>query len=134
MKPFMLLKLSRLLLRYKKLTKGDLKGTLHVSHESTYKTAFEPFYVALELANPPHDEEFVGYGYTRNTQVQNMFRQGWSFHVMSPAFVIHLGFAEPGQNSKVRESQVVKNRHIFSTKYGKWLECPGLRPCKRKNS
>jgi N-acetyllactosaminide beta-1,3-N-acetylglucosaminyltransferase len=31
---------------------------------------YEPFYAAGDNANnPPHDERFIGYGYTRNTQV-----------------------------------------------------------------
>ncbi|GAB6021490.1 hypothetical protein CHUAL_004096 [Chamberlinius hualienensis] len=34
-----------------------------------YKFLFEPFYVALDTV-PPHDERFVGYGFTRNTQVR----------------------------------------------------------------
>jgi N-acetyllactosaminide beta-1,3-N-acetylglucosaminyltransferase len=33
-----------------------------------YEFFYEPFYVALDSA-PEYDERFVGYGFTRNTQV-----------------------------------------------------------------
>lgn len=42
---------------------------VHVSHWVTnYEFFYEPFYVAMDDV-PPHDERFVGYGFTRNTQV-----------------------------------------------------------------
>lgn len=41
----------------------------HVSHNVTnFEFLYEPFYVAPDTV-PPHDERFLGYGYTRNTQV-----------------------------------------------------------------
>jgi len=40
-----------------------------VSHNVTnFEFLYEPFYVAPDTV-PPHDERFLGYGYTRNTQV-----------------------------------------------------------------
>lgn len=40
-----------------------------ISHQVTnYEFFYEPFYVALDNV-PPHDERFVGYGFTRNSQV-----------------------------------------------------------------
>lgn len=40
-----------------------------ISHMVTnFEFLYEPFYVATDDA-PIHDERFVGYGYTRNTQV-----------------------------------------------------------------
>lgn len=42
---------------------------LHESHDvSNYEFFYEPFYVALDKA-PAYDERFIGYGFTRNTQV-----------------------------------------------------------------
>ena len=42
---------------------------MHVSHGVTnYEFFYEPFYVALDTV-PEYDERFVGYGFTRNTQV-----------------------------------------------------------------
>lgn len=44
-------------------------GFVHVSHNVTnFEFLYEPFYVAADSV-PPHDERFMGYGYTRNTQV-----------------------------------------------------------------
>ena len=43
-------------------------SVLHVSHEAKYEVFYEPFYVSLDTA-PPHDERFLGYGFTRNSQV-----------------------------------------------------------------
>ena len=44
-------------------------SVVHVSHNVTnYEFFYEPFYVSLDTA-PTYDERFVGYGFTRNTQV-----------------------------------------------------------------
>lgn len=41
----------------------------HVSHNVTnFELLYEPFYLAADNV-PPHDERFLGYGFTRNTQV-----------------------------------------------------------------
>lgn len=48
-------------------TQSDMN--VHVSHKVTnFEFLYEPFYVAVDTV-PPHDERFIGYGYTRNTQV-----------------------------------------------------------------
>lgn len=50
---------------------ADLTETdeVKISHSVTnFEFLYEPFFVAADN-NPPHDERFVGYGYTRNTQV-----------------------------------------------------------------
>ena len=45
-------------------------SVLHVSHNVTnYEFFYEPFYVSLDSV-PRYDERFVGYGFTRNTQVK----------------------------------------------------------------
>lgn len=45
-------------------------GKIHVSHDVTnFEFLYEPFYIARDIA-PAHDERFMGYGYTRNTQVE----------------------------------------------------------------
>ena len=36
---------------------------------TNYEFFYEPFYISLDNV-PPYDERFVGYGFTRNTQVQ----------------------------------------------------------------
>ncbi|XP_043267823.1 beta-1,4-glucuronyltransferase 1 isoform X2 [Venturia canescens] len=51
-------------------------GKIYVSHDVTnFEFFYEPFYVAKDVA-PAHDERFIGYGYTRNTQP----RDGWIAH------------------------------------------------------
>lgn len=45
----------------------------HVSHNVTnFEFFYEPFYVASDLV-PVHDERFLGYGFTRNSQVSLFF-------------------------------------------------------------
>lgn len=40
-----------------------------ISHNVTnFEFLYEPFYVSTDTV-PPHDERFLGYGFTRNTQV-----------------------------------------------------------------
>lgn len=47
-------------------------GKIYVSHDVTnFEFLYEPFYVAKDIA-PSHDERFMGYGYTRNTQVRDI--------------------------------------------------------------
>ena len=49
---------------------GNVKtGKVYISHDVTnFEFLYEPFYVAKDIV-PAHDERFMGYGYTRNTQV-----------------------------------------------------------------
>lgn len=47
----------------------DETEDVHISHPVTnFEFFYEPFYVAPDVV-PPHDERFIGYGYTRNSQV-----------------------------------------------------------------
>lgn len=49
-------------------------GKVYISHDVTnFEFLYEPFYVAKDIV-PPHDERFMGYGYTRNTQVRDIFQ------------------------------------------------------------
>lgn len=48
---------------------GLLQDETTISHNVTnFEFLYEPFYVSTDLV-PPHDERFLGYGFTRNTQV-----------------------------------------------------------------
>ncbi|KAI5643580.1 glycosyl-transferase for dystroglycan domain-containing protein [Phthorimaea operculella] len=48
---------------------GNESSDTHVSHNVTnFELLYEPFYIAPDNV-PVHDERFLGYGYTRNTQV-----------------------------------------------------------------
>lgn len=53
----------------------------HISHNVTnFEFLYEPFYVANDVV-PPHDERFLGYGYTRNTQVSNFYCISFPFNI-----------------------------------------------------
>lgn len=95
-------------------TTKDETDETHISYNVTnFEFLYEPFYVAKDDgSNPEHDERFVGYGFTRNTQVYEMFVAGFQFQVLSPIFTIHPGL----QNKKhqlLREQQNNKNRRAF---------------------
>lgn len=51
-------------------TGGNETSETHISHNVTnFELLYEPFYVAPDTV-PAHDERFLGYGFTRNTQVR----------------------------------------------------------------
>lgn len=86
---------------------------VHINHQVTnFEFLYEPFYVAKDTV-PPHDERFVGYGYTRNTQVYEMFLAGYQFYVLSPIFTIHWGLQLKKSRPPWRESQNTKNMKKF---------------------
>lgn len=63
---------------------GNVKtGKVYVSHDVTnFEFLYEPFYVAKDIV-PAHDERFMGYGYTRNTQVCILHFSVTLFHSFS---------------------------------------------------
>ena len=63
------LKIIRLLIHFFRYEKKQEESSLHVSHTvRNFEFFYEPFYISLDTA-PPFDERFIGYGFTRNTQV-----------------------------------------------------------------
>ncbi|XP_028163226.1 beta-1,4-glucuronyltransferase 1 isoform X2 [Ostrinia furnacalis] len=94
---------------------GNESLETHVSHNVTnFELLYEPFYVAPDTV-PPHDERFLGYGFTRNTQVYEMFLIGYQFRVLSPIFTIHWGLQARRTRPLWREKQNEKNRKHFET-------------------
>lgn len=93
----------------------DEASTTHISYNVTnFEFLYEPFYVAKDADTPEHDERFLGYGFTRNTQVYEMFVAGFQFQVLSPIFTMHPGL----QNKKhqlLREQQNNRNRRAFDS-------------------
>ncbi|XP_017773890.1 PREDICTED: beta-1,4-glucuronyltransferase 1 [Nicrophorus vespilloides] len=88
---------------------------VHISHPVTnFEFLYEPFYVAPDTA-PPHDERFIGYGYTRNTQVYEMYVAGYEFLVLSPIFTVHWGLQVKRSRPPWREHQNNQNRKLFDT-------------------
>jgi N-acetyllactosaminide beta-1,3-N-acetylglucosaminyltransferase len=64
-------------------SEGD---TVRVSHNVTnFEFLYEPFYVAPDTV-PPHDERFLGYGYTRNTQVSGYLPTFYGIHRLLDVF------------------------------------------------
>ncbi|XP_031336540.1 beta-1,4-glucuronyltransferase 1 isoform X3 [Photinus pyralis] len=96
------------------VTTGEDKEA-HVSHPVTnFEFLYEPFYVAPDSV-PPHDERFIGYGYTRNTQVYEMFVAGYEFLVLSPVFTCHWGLQDKRGRPVWREYQNNLHRKYFET-------------------
>nr|XP_053648251.1 xylosyl- and glucuronyltransferase LARGE2s-like [Cherax quadricarinatus] len=89
------------------------EGRVTVSHDVTnFEFFYEPFYVARDDV-PPHDERFLGYGFTRNTQVYEMHVSGYTFHVLSPIFTLHWGMQVKRSRPAWREKQNNANRRLF---------------------
>jgi hypothetical protein len=92
---------------------GNDISEVHISHPVTnFEFLYEPFYVAPDTV-PPHDERFVGYGYTRNSQVYEMFVAGYEFLVLSPTFTCHWGLQVKRTRPPWREHQNNLNRKHF---------------------
>lgn len=86
-----------------------------ISHNVTnFEFLYEPFYVAQD-DSPPHDERFLGYGFTRNSQVYEMFIAGYTFHVLSPVFTCHWGLQMKKMKPAWREKQNNINRKRFES-------------------
>ncbi|KAL7645136.1 UNVERIFIED_CONTAM: hypothetical protein RMT77_003514 [Armadillidium vulgare] len=87
--------------------------TVKISHDVTsFEFFYEPFYVARDNV-PPHDERFLGYGFTRNTQVYEMHIAGYTFKVLSPIFTLHWGMQVKKGRPSWRERQNNANRKLF---------------------
>ncbi|KAL1490529.1 hypothetical protein ABEB36_013207 [Hypothenemus hampei] len=94
-------------------TYKDPDQKIRVSHPVTnFEFLYEPFYIATDTV-PPHDERFVGYGYTRNSQVYEMFVAGYEFYVLSPIFTCHWGLQVKRSRPPWREHQNNLNRKQF---------------------
>ncbi|XP_053599810.1 beta-1,4-glucuronyltransferase 1 isoform X2 [Plodia interpunctella] len=94
---------------------GNESSDTHISHNVTnFELLYEPFYVAPDTV-PAHDERFLGYGFTRNSQVYEMFLIGYQFKVLSPIFTIHWGLQGRKSRPLWREKQNEKNRKNFET-------------------
>ncbi|XP_053963870.1 beta-1,4-glucuronyltransferase 1 [Anastrepha ludens] len=85
----------------------------HISHVVTnFEFLYEPFYVAFDDV-PAHDERFIGYGFTRNSQVYEMYIAGYTFFVLSPIFTCHWGLQQKKARPVWREQQNNINRKRF---------------------
>ncbi|KAL7737488.1 hypothetical protein ACLKA6_007622 [Drosophila palustris] len=84
-----------------------------ISHTVTnFEFLYEPFYIAIDTV-PVHDERFTGYGFTRNSQVYEMYVAGYKFLVLSPVFTCHWGLQRKQARPAWREQQNNANRKKF---------------------
>ncbi|XP_042145151.1 beta-1,4-glucuronyltransferase 1-like [Ixodes scapularis] len=77
-----------------------------------YEFFYEPFYVAAKDV-PRYDERFVGYGFTRNTQVYETHLAGFEFRVLDEAFAVHRGMQNKRSIGVWKERQNDLNRKRF---------------------
>lgn len=75
---------------------------------TTWRNYWEPIYVTKANV-PPFDERFVGYGFTRNTQVYEMHVADYTWHMLSNVFLCHRGFQTVKTHNKVRRTQIREN-------------------------
>ncbi|XP_021928927.1 beta-1,4-glucuronyltransferase 1-like isoform X2 [Zootermopsis nevadensis] len=94
----------------------DVQDAVHVNHNVTKCAGwYEPFYVA-HAATPDFDERFIGYGFTRNTQVYEMIAAGYQFQVLSPIFSCHWGLQNITEvYNPWRKKQVFMNSRLITT-------------------
>ncbi|KAK8767138.1 hypothetical protein V5799_006072 [Amblyomma americanum] len=82
---------------------------LHAAYPvKRYEFFYEPFYVAGKEV-PRYDERFVGYGFTRNTQVYETHAAGFQFWVLDEAFALHRGMQNHRARGYWRERQNTLN-------------------------
>ncbi|KAJ9601078.1 hypothetical protein L9F63_000813, partial [Diploptera punctata] len=95
----------------------DENKTVHISHTvAKYKEWYEPFFIVLDTA-PPYDERFIGYGYTRNTQVYEMNAAGYEFKVLSSVFACHWHFKTFEQDYYSWRTVQLKSNHKQINKF-----------------
>ncbi|XP_042877312.1 beta-1,4-glucuronyltransferase 1-like isoform X1 [Penaeus japonicus] len=76
---------------------------------TTYEEFWEPILV-LPFTAPLFDERFVGYGFTRSSQVYELHRRGYKFQVLDRAFLTHRGFQTTTNYSTLRYAQIEINK------------------------
>lgn len=74
---------------------------------TSYQEFWEPLMV-LPRGAPDFDERFVGYGFTRNSQVYELHLRGFRFSVLDEAFLTHSGFQTAAYPSW-RYAQIASN-------------------------
>ncbi|XP_050443420.1 beta-1,4-glucuronyltransferase 1-like [Adelges cooleyi] len=91
-----------------------INHNVRVSHTvSKYQLYYEPFYVSLNNV-PSYEERFIGYGYTRNSQVYEMFAAKYQFDVLTNIFTYQHSFASLKKRSYYRQFQYAENLALFS--------------------
>ncbi|KAG7170468.1 Beta-1-4-glucuronyltransferase 1-like 3, partial [Homarus americanus] len=76
---------------------------------TTYQEFWEPIMV-LPYTAPLFDERFIGYGFTRSSQVYEMHCRGFQFHVLDKAFLTHRDFQTTSNYPPTRLAQIEINK------------------------
>ncbi|XP_069955533.1 beta-1,4-glucuronyltransferase 1 isoform X2 [Cherax quadricarinatus] len=76
---------------------------------TTFEEFWEPVLI-LPYTAPPFDERFIGYGFTRNSQVYELHCRGYQFRVLDKAFLTHRGFQTTTSYTPTRFAQIEINR------------------------
>ncbi|XP_066976549.1 beta-1,4-glucuronyltransferase 1-like isoform X2 [Macrobrachium rosenbergii] len=90
------------------------KGFRILYNITSYEKFWEPILIVPYTA-PLFDERFVGYGYVRNSQVYELHRRRYKFHVLDNAFLTHRGFQTTKEYTSLRKSQIEANSIRFSS-------------------
>ncbi|XP_064118757.1 beta-1,4-glucuronyltransferase 1-like [Macrobrachium nipponense] len=85
---------------------GEYKVMYNIT---TYEEFWEPI-LLLPYTAPLFDERFVGYGFTRSSQVYELHRRGFTFQVLDQAFLTHRGFQTTSSYQPSRFAQIEINK------------------------
>ncbi|XP_018026046.1 beta-1,4-glucuronyltransferase 1 [Hyalella azteca] len=89
-------------------------GSLNIAYNiTTWKRHWEPIYVTNAKV-PAFEERFIGYGFTRNSQVYEMRLAGYSWLMLDGAFLTHRGFQTKRTHTKTRRKQIAENSGRFN--------------------
>lgn len=95
---------------------------------TSWQNYWEPIYVAKATV-PFYDERFVGYGFTRNSQVFEMHLSDYTWHMLNNAFLCHRGFQVNKKKDVTRREQIKTNSELYKAfrreiyaRYGKNAE------------
>lgn len=89
-----------------RFSSGDYSVLYNIT---TYEEFWEPILI-LPYTAPLFDERFVGYGFTRSSQVYELYRRGYSFQVLDQAFLTHRGFQTTSSYQPSRYAQIEINK------------------------
>ncbi|KAI4893986.1 hypothetical protein NFI96_021045 [Prochilodus magdalenae] len=87
-------------------------GPLEVAYTLNWADPWEPFYIGAKTV-PLYDENFKQYGFNRISQACELHIAGFSFSVVSNAFVVHRGFKVQGEFHSRKDEENRRNRLLF---------------------
>ncbi|KAK7070888.1 Beta-1,4-glucuronyltransferase 1, partial [Halocaridina rubra] len=79
---------------------------------TSWKKSWEPIYIA-KADIPLYDERFIGYGFTRSSQVYEMHIADYTWHMLNNAFLCHRGFQTSKKKDTLRRMQINQNSRRY---------------------